>query len=282
MGSRVKPGSLIDMKQRGEAITMLTCYDYPTALCQEAADVDVIFVGDSVGVNVLGYESPQQVTMEDMIHHTNAVHRGVQKALLVADLPYGSYEMPAQAVENAARLLDAGAEVVKLERGREIIESVSGIVAEGIDVIGHVGHTPQTRMSGRAVVGDRKDEALAVFRDARGLEDAGVIAVVLECVPERISEIITDSLKIPTIGIGAGRNCGGQVLVNLDLLGVTDARFSFVKQYAELSSVMENAFSEFVADVKVGRFPGEEHRFKIKREELRKFKASVLGAGLQQ
>lgn len=282
MGSRVKPGSLIDMKQRGEAITMLTCYDYPTALCQEAADVDVIFVGDSVGVNVLGYESPQQVTMEDMIHHTNAVHRGVQKALLVADLPYGSYEMPAQAVENAARLLDAGAEVVKLERGREIIESVSGIVAEGIDVIGHVGHTPQTRMSGRAVVGDRADEAHAVFRDARGLEDAGVIAVVLECVPERISEIITDSLKIPTIGIGAGRNCGGQVLVNLDLLGVTDARFSFVKQYAELSSVMENAFSEFVADVKVGRFPGEEHRFKIKREELRKFKASVLGAGLQQ
>ena len=282
MGTRVKPGSLIDMKQRGEAITMLTCYDYPTARCQEAAGVDVIFVGDSVGVNVLGYRSPQQVTMEDMIHHTNAVHRGVQKALLVADLPYGSYETPAQAVENAARLVDAGAEVVKLERGREIIESVSGIVADGIDVIGHVGHTPQTRMSGRAVVGDRADEAHAVFQDARSLEDAGVIAVVLECVPERISEIITDSLRIPTIGIGAGRNCDGQVLVNLDLLGATDARFSFVKQYAELSSVMENAFSEFVADVKVGRFPGEKHRFKIKGEELRKFKASVLGADLQQ
>ena len=279
MGVRIKPDTLLEMKRRGEPITMLTCYDYPTARCLEAADVDVIFVGDSVGVNVLGYQSPQQVTMQDMIHHTNAVHRGVEKALLVADLPYGSYETPEQALENARRLLEAGAEVVKLERGREIMDSVSSIVAEGIDVIGHVGHTPQTRVGGRAVFGDRAEEARSVYQDAQGLEEAGVVAVVLECVPERISTVITERLRIPTIGIGAGRYCDGQVLVTLDLLGLNDLQFSFVERYAELSTITRGAFSTFVADVKAGRFPANSHRFRIKSEELRKFTELVMNAG---
>ena len=279
MGSRIKPDTLLAMKQRGEPIAMLTCYDYPTALHQEAADVDIIFVGDSVGTNVLGYETPQQVTMEDMLHHTRAVRRGVQKALLVSDLPYGSYETPGQAVKNALRLVDAGAEVVKLEGGREVAASVISIVAQGVPVMGHVGHTPQTAEGERRVVGSLGDEAAAVFDGARALEDAGVIAVVLECVPERIAEVITETLSIPTIGIGSGRNCDGQVLVTPDMLGWNSMSFRFVKRYADLSTIAQKAFSDFVADVKTRKFPADEHRFRIKREELQKFKKLVRGTG---
>lgn len=272
MGSRVKPDTLLAMKQRGEPIVMLTCYDYPTALQQEAADVDIIFIGDSVGINILGYENPQQVTMEDMIHHTRAVRRGVKKALLLSDLPYGSCTTPEQAASNALRLVEAGAEAVKLEGGQEVVDCVAGIIAQGISVIGHVGHTPQSREGGRAVFGDRADEAMAVFESARVLADVGVIAVVLECIPERVAEIMTNTLSIPTIGIGSGRNCDGQVLVTPDMLGWNRTPYRFVKYYADLATITRKAFSDFVTDIKTRKFPSDEHRFRIKGEELQKFK----------
>ena len=167
MGSRVKPETLALMKQRGEPIAMLTCYDHPTAVFQDAAGVDVIFVGDSVGVNVLGYKSPQQVTMDDMLHHTRAVRRGVASALLMADLPYRAYETPEQAIENARQLVSAGTEVVKLEGGRNITPQVEALAAEGIPVVGHVGYTPQTRTGKRPVFGDRAEEALDVLKRCR-------------------------------------------------------------------------------------------------------------------
>jgi 3-methyl-2-oxobutanoate hydroxymethyltransferase len=275
MGSRVTPDALLAMKQRGEPIAMLTCYDYPTALQQEAADVDIIFIGDSVGINILGYEGPQQVTMEDMLHHTRAVRRGVKKALLVSDMPYGAYATPDQAARNALRLAGAGAEAVKLEGGQEVIGCVSRILAQGIPVIGHVGHTPQSREGGRAVFGDRAEEALAVFESARALTDAGIIAIVLECIPERVAEIITKALSVPTIGIGSGRSCDGQVLVAPDMLGWNRTPYRFVKYYADLAAVTRKAFSDYVADVKARRFPSDEHRFRIKGEELQKFKEWV-------
>jgi 3-methyl-2-oxobutanoate hydroxymethyltransferase len=272
MGSRVTSDTLLAMKQRGEPVAMLTCYDYPTALQQEAADVDIIFIGDSVGINILGYESPQQVTMEDMLHHTRAVRRGVKKALLVSDMPYGAYATPDQAVKNALRLVEAGAEAVKLEGGREVVDGVARILAQGIPVIGHVGHTPQSRAGGRAVFGDRADEALSVFESARALANAGVVALVLECIPERVAEIITKALSIPTIGIGSGRSCDGQVLVTPDMLGWNRTPYRFVKYYADLTAVTRKAFSDYVTDIKTRQFPSDEHRFRIKSEELLKFK----------
>lgn len=275
MGSRVTPASLRDMKRSGEPISMLTCYDYPTALQQEAADVDIIFIGDSVGINILGYESPQQVTMEDMVHHTRAVRRGVRKALLVSDMPYNSYLTPELALQNALRLVDAGAEAIKLEGGLEVMDSVTGILSRGVPVIGHVGHTPQSRGGERAVFGDRAEEALGVFESAAALARVGVAALVLECIPERVAETITAAVSAPTIGIGAGRTCDGQVLVSPDMLGVTGAAYRFVKSYGNLGEAARKAFSDFVAEVKSRKFPAEEHRFRIKGEELRRFRKMV-------
>lgn len=276
MGSRVKPETLRAMKQRNEPIAMLTCYDYPSAILQDAAGIDVVFVGDSVGVNALGYNSPQQVTMDDMLHHARAVRRGVTGALLLVDLPFCSYGTPAQAVENARRLMHAGAEVVKLEGGRAVEAQVAAMVADGIPVIGHVGYTPQTRTGARPVFGDRADEALEVLEDALALSRAGALGVVIECVPERVAEIVTKRLSIPTIGIGAGRACDGQVLVLPDMLGTTPHEFRFVKRYADLRPVMGQAFATYCEDVKTRRFPEDHHRFLIKREELRKFRARAL------
>lgn len=272
MGSRVSPQSLIGMKQAGEPIAMLTCYDFPTGLQQDAADVDIIFVGDSVGINVLGYEGPHQVTMEDMEHHTRAVRRAVRKALLVSDMPFGAYLSPSLAVDNAKRLTRAGAEAIKLEGGREVGEGVAAIISAGIPVMGHVGHTPQSRAGERAVLGDRAEEAFTVLDNARALEKIGVFSIVLECIPERIAEIITAELAVPTIGIGAGRRCDGQVLVATDMLGWTRTSFRFVKAYADMAGVSLQAFAAYREDVKSRRFPAEEHRFRIRTEELRKFR----------
>ena len=275
MGSRVKPETLVQMKQRGEPIAMLTCYDHPTAVFQDAAGVDVIFVGDSVGINVLGYKNPQQVTMDDMLHHARAVRRGVVSALLMTDLPYRSYETPEQAIKNARQLVSAGTEVVKLEGGRNITPQVEALVAEGIPAVGHVGYTPQTRTGKRPVFGDRSEEALAVLADAKALASAGALAVVLECVPERVAEVVTQRLPIPTIGIGAGRVCDGQVLVAHDMLGVYKSHYRFVKTYTDLKRVMHRAFADYVADIKTRRFPEDNHRFKIKNAELRRFRAQI-------
>ena len=279
MGSRVKPDTLLEMKGRGEPITMLTCYDYPTALRQEATGVDVIFVGDSVGVNVLGYDRPQQVTMEDMIHHTRAVRRGVKEALLVSDMPFASYDTPELAVANARRFVEEGAEMVKVEGGREIFDCVSAVLGDGIPVMGHVGFTPQTSGDGKHVVGAQGEEAAEVYDGAHAVEEAGGQAVVLECVPERVGEVIAEALRIPTIGIGSGRRCDGQVLVTPDLLGWSALSLRFAKRYADLGAAAEGAFSDFVSDVKARRFPTDAHRFRIKKEELRKFKGLIRPGG---
>ncbi len=276
MGTRVKPESLRDMKQRGEPIVMMTCYDYPMAQLQDAVGVDVVFVGDSVGVNVLGYDHPMQVTMADMVHHTRAVRRGVHCGLLLADLPFGSYATPEQTLENAQLLMDAGAEVVKLEGGRHILPQIEALVADGIFVIGHLGYTPQTRTGERPVFGDRLHEAIEVLEDALLLEQAGALGVVLECVPERVAQVVTERLGMPTIGIGAGRWCDGQVLVLPDLLGIQEREFRFVKQYARLRQPVKEAFSAYRDDVKARRFPEDQHRFLIKRDVLRQFKDWAL------
>jgi len=264
------------MKQRGEPIAMLTCYDHPTAVFQDRAGVDIVFVGDSVGVNVLGYDRPQQVTMDDMLHHTRVVRRGVTSALLMADLPFRSYETPQQAVDNALRLQETGAEVVKLEGGRNVTAQVEALTQKEIPVVGHVGYTPQTRTGERPVFGDKAEEAFAVLEDAVALESAGALAVVLECVPERVAEIVTQRVAIPTIGIGAGRVCDGQVLVVHDMLGVYESPFRFVKAYAGLEEIMQQAFADYVREVKAHQFPEDKHRFKIKGAELRKFKAQAF------
>jgi 3-methyl-2-oxobutanoate hydroxymethyltransferase len=274
---RAAPGFLAEMKRRGEPIAMLTCYDFPTAILQDASNVDVILVGDSVGINILGYESPQQVTMADMLHHTRAVRRGVQKAILLADLPYRSYETDSQAVNNARVLADAGADMVKLEGAENVAGRIAAITAEGIPVVGHVGHLPQTWKGNRHVYGDRADEAALVLAGALALEAAGAVAVVLECVPEQVAGVVSRALSIPTIGIGSGRRCDGQVLVAPDLLGLNDFSFRYSKRYAELGNTICKAFSAYVDDVKAKRYPADEHRYRIRNEELRKFKALAEG-----
>lgn len=275
MGQRVKPETLVSMKQQGQPIVMLTCYDYPMAVLQDAAEVDIIFVGDSVGTNVLGYESPREVTMEDMLHHTRAVRRGVKDGLLVADMPYGSYDTPELGLKNARRFVSIGAEVVKLEGGREVSEVVRRIVDAGIPVMGHLGFTPQTAEEGSPVVGATAKEAETLYRDALSLEEAGAGSLVLECVPERVSEVIAAALKIPTIGIGSGRTCDGQVLVLPDLLGLSGRELRFTKRYARLGSDATAAIGQYVQEVRERRFPEDRHRFRIKREELRAFRKAV-------
>ncbi|MBT3603092.1 MAG: 3-methyl-2-oxobutanoate hydroxymethyltransferase [Candidatus Latescibacteria bacterium] len=272
---RIQVESLIKMKQLKLPIVVMTCYDCPTAKLQDAAGIDVVFVGDSVGQNVLGYVGPQQVTMSDMLHHTRAVNRGVQDALLMVDLPYGSYQTPEMAVENGLLLVDAGAEVVKLEGGREVRDQVIALVGAGIGVVGHIGYTPQTRIGERPLYGDRADEAVLVLEDALALETAGALGVVLECIPERVAEVVTTHLSIPTIGIGAGRVCDGQVLVVNDLLGFYEAPFRFVRQYANIRDIMKGAFVAYAADVRSGQFPAEEHRFLMKNKELRAFREQI-------
>lgn len=272
MGLRIKIESLAAMKNDKTPIAVMTCYDFPTAKLQDAAGVDVVFVGDSVGQNVLGYDGPQDVTMADMLHHTRAVRRGVKDALLMVDLPYDSYQTEDMAVENGQLLVNAGAELVKLEGGREVEAQVKALVEAGIAVVGHLGYTPQTRIGERPLYGDRADEAIMVFKDALALEAAGAVGVVLECIPERVAEAVTEHIAIPTIGIGAGRVCDGQVLVVNDLLGINDGMFRFVKQYAQAKDVMQKAFRDYCEDVKTGQFPGETHRFLMKTKELRAFK----------
>ena len=275
MGLRIQPETLLQMKQGQTRIAVITCYDYPTAQLQDKAGVDIVFVGDSVGQNVLGYAGPQDVTMDDMLHHIRAVRRGVKQALLMADLPYGSYQSAEQAVNNAKLLMDAGAEVVKLEGGREVGAQVSALVAANIPVVGHIGYTPQTRIGERPLYGDRADEAVLVLEDALALEDQGALAVVLECIPERVAEVVTTHLSIPTIGIGAGRVCDGQVLVVNDMLGINEDMFRFVKQYAHLKNNMEAAFAAYCLEVKENQFPSEDHRFLMKNKELRVFRDRV-------
>ena len=259
-------------KTDGQPITMLTAYDYPTALAEDRAGVDAILVGDSLGMVVLGYPNTLPVTMEDMLHHCKAVARGAKTPLLIGDLPFMSYQVSTeQAVANAGRFLqEASMDAVKLEGGRERAEAVRQIVAAGIPVMGHLGLTPQSvnQLGGFRPQARTSSTARKLIDDAFALEEAGAFSVVLESVPARLAEWVSKRLSIPTIGIGAGIGCDGQVLVTHDLLGLFD-RFTpkFVKQYANLHGVMVDAFAAFITEVTERKFPGPEHSVTIKKEE---------------
>jgi len=265
----VTVATLLDMKRKGLKIAMLTAYDYPTARIAEEAGVDVVLVGDSVAMTKLGYESTLPVTMDEMLHHVKAVKRGLSRALLVADMPYLTYELDAkEAARNAGRFLkEGGAHAVKLEGGMEIAPIIKELIKVNVPVIGHLGLTPQAvnRLGGYKVQGRRPEDAERIVTEARVLEGAGVCAVVLECVPSDLAKEITKRLQVPTIGIGAGPSCDGQVLVSDDLLGLSEgAPHKFVKRYADLRGVAVKAVSDYCRDVRDASFPGPEHSFAAK------------------
>lgn len=259
-------------KERGEPISMLTAYDYPTSLIMDRAGIDSILVGDSLGMVVLGYENTLRVTMEEMLHHCRAVTRGAQYALLIGDMPFMSYQVSVEdAVRNAGRFLqEGGMDAIKLEGGRERADSIRAIIRAGIPVMGHIGLTPQSvnLFGGFRAQGKTASAAKRILEDALLLQDAGCFSLVLESVPGRLAELISEKLDIPTIGIGAGRGCDGQVLVTHDLLGLFD-RFTpkFVRKYADFSNEMERAFSDFISEINTGNFPTSEHTVEMPDDE---------------
>lgn len=262
-------------KRNNEKITMLTAYDYSMAKLIDESGINGILVGDSLGMVCLGYEDTLSVTMEDIIHHTKAVARGVKNALIVADMPFMSYQTSVyDAVVNAGRLIKEGrAQCVKLEGGLEVCDKIEAIVKASIPVMAHIGLTPQSvnAFGGFKVQGKDEEAARRLIEEAKAVEKAGAFAVVLECVPEKLSRLITESISIPTIGIGAGVNCDGQILVYQDMLGLfSDFTPKFVKKYANLGDEMKKAFASYINDVKDCSFPGEEHSFKISDEVIEK------------
>jgi 3-methyl-2-oxobutanoate hydroxymethyltransferase len=263
-------GFLDAKKQARQKITMLTGYDYPTACLEDEAGIDIILVGDSVGTNVLGYASEREVTMADMVHHLKAVRRGAAQAYLLVDLPYQSYETPQLALENATTLLAHGADAVKLEGGVEQVETIRHLTAQGIGVCGHIGFTPQTlHQPGRKarVQGRSFSQAIALLESAIALEQAGAQLLVLELIPEPLGKTITECLRIPTIGIGAGRFCDGQVLIIHDLLGLTPFHLRFVKRYQQCRELMLQAMTQYKHDVEQGLFPAGEMAFQMDEDE---------------
>ena len=255
-------------KQKNERLTMLTAYDYSTAKLIDASGIDSVLVGDSLGMVMLGYEDTLSVTMEDMIHHTRAVARGVKDALVVSDLPFMSYQTSVyDAVVNAGRLIKEGrAQAVKLEGGIEVCPQIKAIVEASIPVMAHLGLTPQSvnAFGGFKVQGKDEEAARSLIEQAKAVEAAGAFAVVLECIPAKLAELITQSISIPTIGIGAGNGCDGQVLVYQDMLGLySDFTPKFVKRYAEIGPQMENAIEDYISEVKSGAFPAAEHTFAL-------------------
>ena len=261
---KVNIHALRAMKQRGEKIVALTAYDFFTAKIMDEVGVHLILVGDSVGMAVLGYENTLPVTMEEMIHHTKAVARAKPNALVVADLPFMSYASVRTALENAGRLIQAGAEAVKVEGGESIAEQVRALVATGIPVLGHIGLLPQSILEtgGYKIQGRTPQSAEGVLRDAQALEKAGVFGMVIEGTVARVVEQVTKSAAVPTIGIGAGAHCDGQILVSNDMLGLfTWFTPKHVKRYANLSEEMRKAFATYKRDVESGEFPGAEQTF---------------------
>lgn len=256
------------MKGRGEKISMLTAYDYPMARAVDEAGIDVILVGDSLAMVVLGYPTTLPVTMDEMTHHCKAVARGVSRALLVADLPFLSYQVSREdALRNAGRLVkEAGAEAVKLEGGRDVLGAVEAMVAAGIPVMGHLGLTPQAyhRMGGYRVQARSAEEADRLLKDAEALERAGIFSLVLEGIPAGVARRVTEALAVPTIGIGAGPFCDGQVLVTHDMLGLQeDLAPKFVKRYAHARQLFIEAMRRFRDEVRSGLFPGPEHSYEF-------------------
>lgn len=262
-------------KQKNEKLTMLTAYDYSTAKLIDSSGINGILVGDSLGMVCLGYEDTLSVTMQDMIHHTKAVSRGVKNSLIVADMPFMSYQTSVyDAVVNAGRLIKEGrAHSVKLEGGFEVCDKIEAITKASIPVMAHIGLTPQSvnTIGGFKVQGKDEEAAQALIDAAIAIEKAGAFAIVLECVPAKLAKIITEKISIPTIGIGAGVDCDGQILVYQDMLGMfSDFTPKFVKKYENLSEKMTNAFNRYIDEVKDGIFPAEEHVFKISDEVIEK------------
>ncbi len=255
-----------EMKRNKQKIAVLTAYDYATAAALDESGIDIILVGDSLGMVVLGYETTLPVTMDQMIHHTKAVSRAVRRAMVIGDMPFLSYQAsPDDAVSNAGRFLqEAGAQGVKIEGGREMADITRRMTSAGIPVMAHLGLTPQSvhQFGGYRLQGKDREAAQRILDDARILEEAGAFSLVLECVPSSLAKKITQTLTIPTIGIGAGPHCDGQVLVVNDMLGVFE-RFTpkFVKKYANLNEIIKKAVRQYSEEVKTGAFPGEEHSF---------------------
>jgi len=274
---RVTIGEIKEMKQRGDKIPMLTAYDYSTARLLDEAGVALILVGDSLGMVMLGYESTIPVTMDEMIHHTKAVVRGTKHALVVGDMPFMTYHVSIDdALRNAARFIqEGGAQAVKLEGGEVVADRVSRLVACGIPVQGHIGLTPQSvhQIGGYKVVGKTPEVAVRLLNDARALEEAGVFSIVLECVPAPLSKLITERVTVPTIGIGAGKNCDGQVQVVSDLLGLfTDFVPKHAKQYAKLNQAITSAVADYITEVKAETFPTPKQSYEMDESILAQIK----------
>ena len=264
-------------KTDGEKITMLTAYDYTTAKLEDEAGVDSILVGDSLGMVIMGYDSTLSVTMDDMIHHSQIVARGAKNALVVTDMPFMSYQTSVyDAVKNAGRIMkETGADSIKLEGGVNFKEHIKAIVNASIPVMGHIGMTPQSVNSfgGFKVQGKSLADAKQIIEDAKAVEEAGAFAVTLECVPWKLAEYITNTISIPTIGIGAGAGCDGQVLVYQDMLGMyPDFTPKFAKSYGNMGETMKNGFKKYIEEVKNSVFPSAEHTFKIADEIINQIK----------
>ncbi|MEN6590233.1 MAG: 3-methyl-2-oxobutanoate hydroxymethyltransferase [Fervidobacterium sp.] len=254
---------IMEMKGK-EPIVMITAYDYPSAKIAAGSGIDILLVGDSLGNVVLGYDSTVPVTMEDMLIHIKAVRRGAPEAFIVGDMPFLSYEIsPEKAIENAGLMLKAGANAVKLEGGEEFANTIRKITSSGIPVMGHLGFTPQSvnLLGGHRVQGKTPESRARLLKDAKALEDAGCFSIVLELVTEEVAKEVTESVTIPTIGIGAGRYCDGQVLVFHDVVGLSQGEFKFVKRYADTYNIMLNAVSQYKEDVKSKIFPDEKNVF---------------------
>lgn len=281
--------TILDLQQKKEQrqkIVMMTAYDYPSAALVDQAGIDIILVGDSLGMVMLGYDNTISVTMADMLHHCKAVARAARQAFLVGDMPFGSYEVSSgEAVRNAVRLLQEGAmNAVKLEGGQEMSATIKAIIAAGIPVMGHIGLTPQSlsKLGGYRVQGKTAEGAYELLQDALFLQDAGCFAVVLEAIPAPLAALITARLSIPTIGIGAGRECDGQVLVYHDLLGLFEGRRPrFVKQYADAGKIIYAALTAYRDDVQTGRFPEEQHTYEMPPGEIEKLNDLIKNAEAQ-
>ncbi|MBL7213097.1 MAG: 3-methyl-2-oxobutanoate hydroxymethyltransferase [Desulfobacteraceae bacterium] len=272
---KITISGLQEKKDKGEKITMMTAYDYPTASLVEQAGIDTILVGDSLGMVVLGYDSTVPVTMDEMLHHSKTVTRGAKNTFVIGDMPFMSYQVSVEkAVENAGRFMkEAGCDSVKLEGGSEVCHVVKAIVDAGIPVCAHIGLTPQTatKLSGFRVQGKDAKSARELVQAAKDLEEAGIFMVVMECIPDLVAAKITKELNVPTIGIGAGKDCDGQVLVYHDVVGLFE-RFTpkFVKQFVNLSPQIREALIQYKEEVEKGTFPGPEHIFAMKEEEAEK------------
>lgn len=270
---------IIDKKKDGKKISVITAYDYTLASLCDKAGIDVLLVGDSAGMVMLGYENTVPVTMEQMVMFTEAVSRARQNALIVADMPFMSYQASkSDAIANAGRLIKAGADTVKLEGGKAIVGTIHAIAETGIPVMGHIGFQPQTTTlsQGYKVQAKTKDAAMMLLDDAKALEEAGVFSIALEMVTSEVSKMITDSVSIPTIGIGSGKHCDGQVLVIHDVLGMYDKlKPKFVKQYLSLSDQITKAITNYRVDVEAGKFPSKENWFSMDKAELERLKAEI-------